>query len=156
MSKNLKVSNFDTINPKYCGGDHCTGLWNIKCDAIEHPRVKPTDQKPIDPDEFYDNSNSDQLKKESREDLILKQALLDQKPIGGWHNDIDDYKQHDNIWFYPDTEGQKRKMVEYIERVEKAAYERGYKDLKQFIWDHRTAVNGETVFAKFKVKDFKL
>lgn len=21
----------------YCGGDHCSGLWNLRCDAPEHP-----------------------------------------------------------------------------------------------------------------------
>ena len=28
----------------YCGRDHCTGLWNLRCDAKEHPRTLLTDK----------------------------------------------------------------------------------------------------------------
>lgn len=25
----------------YCGGDRCTGLWNLACDDPAHPRARP-------------------------------------------------------------------------------------------------------------------
>ncbi len=44
---NFKLSSEseDTQVKKYCGGDHCSGLWNLPCDANEHPKVEAAQEK---------------------------------------------------------------------------------------------------------------
>ncbi len=54
---------------------------------------------------------------------------------------------------------QQRKEAAEAERVKigklnRKWYTQGYRDTLKFIWEHRTADNGDVVFIKMKVKDF--